>query len=83
MSDYEMNELKLRRSYTKFVMIFVIICSMVVFRLAIEWGKSNRATTAVEQWLEALKAEAVSLGVTKIIVDQALDGIIPYPELLN
>ena len=82
MSDYEMNELELRRSYTKFAMIFVIICSMVVF----SWpsnGKNVAPPPPFEQWLEALKAEAVSLGVTKIIVDQALDGIHPIPRIIE
>ena len=82
MSKYLVNKLELRRSYIKIAFIAVMALSMVMINLP-----SNSKTVAppppFDQWLQSLKAEAISNGVRKIIVDQALDGVRPLPRIIE
>jgi len=82
MSKYLVNKLELRGSYIKIAFIAVMALSMVMINLP-----SNSKTVApsppFDQWLQSLKAEAISNGVRKIIVDQALDGTRPLPRIIE
>ena len=82
MYEYAMNELELRRSYIKIAVIAVMVFSMVM----VSWPSNSKNVAPpppFDQWLQSLKAEAISLGVKKTTVNQALDGILPIPRIIE
>ena len=82
MYEYAMNELELRRSYIKIAVIAVMVFSMVM----VSWPSNSKNVAPpppFDQWLQSLKAEAISLGVKRTTVNQALDGILPIPRIID